>query len=175
MRTAKKEESLVRRAQAGDRQAFGELVRIYQNQILYLVYDFVGNYDQAQDIAQDIFMKAYDAIESFQRRSSFETWLKRIAINASKDALRKKKRTPVKMTLKKDIADAQDHNRSNETIDIFDKALMNLSANQKTALVLRYYHGEKINDIAEIMNINENTVRIHLHRAIEKIRQSIRK
>jgi len=174
MRTVKKEESLVRRAKAGDRQAFGQLVRIYLNQILYLVYDFIGDYEQAQDIAQDVFIKAYSGISTFEQRSSFGTWLKRIAINTCQDALRKKQRAPAKISLNKDLADAGDSDGSNGIMDMVQKAFRNLSPNQKTAIILRYYHGEKINDIAEIMDINENTVRIHIHRAIEKIRRSLR-
>jgi len=175
MRTTDKEELLVRRAKSGDSEAFGQLVQIYQNQILYLAYDFMGDYEQARDIAQDIFMKAFNGIDSFEQRSSFGTWLKRIAVNTCKDALRKKQRMPEKTNLKPQLTSPENADRSDGHRDIIKKGFINLSANQKTAVVLRYFHGETISQIAEIMNINENTVRIHIHRAVQKIRQSLRK
>jgi RNA polymerase sigma-70 factor (ECF subfamily) len=169
MRTSSREENLVRRAKAGDKQAFGQLVRIYQHDILFLIYDFM------RDIAQDVFIKAFSGISSFEQRSSFETWLKRIAVNSAIDALRKKKRMPETEQLKNEPEDTNDSIRSDDIRDLVETTFHNLSPNQRTAVVLRYFQGETIDEIADIMNVTENTVRIHIHRAMEKIRRILRK
>lgn len=174
MRTFNREETLVRRAKKGDRQAFGQLVRMYQDHILYLVYDFTGDYEQAQDIAQEVFLKAFNGIKSFGQRSSFETWLNRIAINSAIDAMRKKQRRPDTRPLEKEPKDPEDQEYSKEVRDMVEETFHSLSSNQKTAVIFRYFQGKTINDIANIMNISENTVRIHIHRAMEKIRQRLR-
>jgi RNA polymerase sigma-70 factor (ECF subfamily) len=174
MRAAKKENLLVRRAQSGDDRAFGQLVQIYQNQILYLVYDFIGDYEQAQDIAQDIFVKTYKSIKSFEGRSSFGTWLKRIAINSCNDVLRKKKRMPENVRIKTSLAVSESPANQEENREIIDRAFASLSPNQYSAMVLRYFQDEEISEIAKIMLINENTVRIHIHRAMLKLRKMLK-
>ncbi len=81
----------IRKAIKGNKNAFGKLVELYQDHILFLVYDYLGNYEEAKDAAQDVFVKALENLKSFNKKAEFKTWLYRIAINTSIDYLRKRK------------------------------------------------------------------------------------
>ena len=81
----------IRQAIKGNKAAFGKLVKLYQDQILYLAYDYLGNFEEAKDVAQDVFIKAYENLKDFNQKAEFKTWLYRITINTSIDYLRKRK------------------------------------------------------------------------------------
>ena len=168
------EDRLIRRAKSGDRTAFGELVQRHQNRILNLAYDFLGDFDQAKDAAQEIFMKAFNRIDTFEGRSSFPTWLNRIAVNTCLDIQRNRKRIPIHEQLSNQTADQGSPSQVAEIRDLLETVFKNLSENQKTALILKYFHGNTVPEISEIMEITENTVRIHIYRAIHKLRQKLR-
>ncbi len=76
-----KEDRLLRKAIKGNKNAFGKLVELYQDKILYLAFDYLGNYDDAKDVAQEVFLKAYNKLDLYEERSAFTTWLYRIAVN----------------------------------------------------------------------------------------------
>ena len=80
---------IVKQVQAGNSAAFGRLVTKYQDKILDLIYDYVGEYESAKDLAQEVFMKAYQSISTFKGESKFSTWLYRITINTTIDYKRK--------------------------------------------------------------------------------------
>ena len=168
------EDRLIKRAKSGDRAAFGELVQRYQSRILYLAYDFLGDFEQAKDAGQEIFMKAFNRIDTFEGRSSFPTWLNRIAVNTCLDIQRHRKRMPTHEQLSDQTADRGSPSQVTEIQDFLETAFKNLSDNQKTALILKYFHGNSVQEISEIMEITENTVRIHIYRAIQKLRQKMR-
>ena len=84
---------LAKKAKTGDRRAFSELVRLNQDRVLYLAYDFLGSWDEAKDVAQDVFIKAYQKMETFEGKSKFSTWLYRITTNMCIDYQRRKKRS----------------------------------------------------------------------------------
>ncbi len=168
---------LVRFAKHGNKAAFGKLVRKYRDPLLNLVYDYLRDYDQAKDVAQDVFMRAFRNIRDFEEKSLFSSWLYRIAVNASIDALKsraRKKRRPL---------EAADDERENGTPqnaqDLLDDemiyAINKLSENQHTAIILRYFHQKSIHEIAEVLDCAESTVRIHLHRAIQKLQKDLKR
>jgi len=80
---------LIVKAKAGNSLAFGKLVEKYRDQILNLAYDFSGDYNQAKDIAQEVFLKVFVSISSFEGKSKFSTWLYRVAVNTSLDEIKK--------------------------------------------------------------------------------------
>ena len=86
------DQKLIHKAQRGDRRAFGKLVKKYRNKVLYLAYDLLGNYDDAQDVAQSVFLRVFSGIRNFKGKSSFSTWLYRITVNQSIDFKRSKYR-----------------------------------------------------------------------------------
>ena len=183
----KTESTLIAKAKAGDRHAFGQLVEMYQAQILALAYDLMGNYDDASDLAQDAFIRAFRSLKSFEERARFSTWLYRITVNLAMDVHRKRKRRPT--------SSFEDHFRDgtppektpnlietpsesleqDEIHNILTGALEQLTENQRTATVLKYFHHRSCKEIADIMGCAEGTVRIHLHRALNHLRKRVKK
>src|SRR3989338_5903260 len=89
--TTGKEEELVLQARGGDLKSFSALVQIYQERAIRIAHSFVGNFEDARDMAQEAFVKAYENLDSFKEESRFYTWFYRILVNTCKDFLRKKK------------------------------------------------------------------------------------
>ena len=165
--------TLVKLAKRGNRAAFGKLVLRYREKILNLAYDFLGDYESARDVAQDIFVKSWRNIREFEERSKFSSWLYRIAINTCLDAQKKiKKHRELPFTdqyLKSQEPSIIQQDRTGNIDDELAAAIMQLSRNQRTAIILRYFHDQSIHDIAEVIGCSDATVRIHLHRAIQKL------
>jgi RNA polymerase sigma-70 factor (ECF subfamily) len=182
------DEQLVVKSKRGNKRAFGKLVKKYQNKILYLCFDLLGNYDDAKDAAQEVFMKAYNKIVLFKGNAKFSTWIYRIAVNQCMDLLRIKNRHPVyplgifdheERGLSEDYHGSTpeflvSYLETKELKYIIDQAICQLSNQQKTVLVLKYYQDMKTSEIAEILNCSEDTVRVHLHRAIERLRKLLK-
>lgn len=164
---------LIKKSLKGDKRAFGKLVKLYQDQILYLAADYLGNYEEAKDAAQDIFMKAYEKLKQYNQKAEFKTWLYRIAINTSIDYLRKRKSM-------QDVQNKIELNPLENNIqpendlwdDNFSDAMKTLSENQYSAIVLKYFHSKTTKEISDILDCDVNTVRIHLHRGIQKLKQN---
>ena len=170
---------LVRLAKNGNKAAFGKLARKYRDTVLSLVYDFLKDYQIAQDVAQDVFIKAFKNIGDFEERSRFSSWLFRIAVNTSLDA-RKNQSRRRKFLSKKDVYDESVQKSANQDMqdgidDTLVNALNKLSDHQQTAIIMRYFHDSSIREIAEVLDCSESTVRIHLHRAIQKLDKSLKK
>lgn len=181
---------LVARAKMGDSSAFGKLVRRYQKKALYLAYDLLGNYHDAQDVAQNAFFQAFKKIKDFQEKSTFSTWIYRIVTNAAIDFQRSKKRKPA-MSLNQpafdeeqpvEIGDTlpQHGYELDEQIERIDLARVirqmaeQLPPQQKAAFVLKYFHEKTTPEIAEIIKCDEVTVRGHIMRATMKLRKMLK-
>jgi len=170
---------LVRLAKNGNKAAFGKLARRHRDAVLVLAYDFLYDYEHAEDIAQDVFMKAFKNIGDFEEKSRFSSWLYRITVNTSLDA-RKSKVRRRKFLIKKDVYEESSYVSTQPSLqngidDTLMNALNKLSDNQQTAIILRYFHDKSVREIADVLDCAENTVRIHLHRAIQKLDKSLKK
>ncbi len=180
--------SLIKKAKKGDKKSFGKLVKMHQQSILYLAYDLVGNYEDAKDLAQEVFIRAFEKINQFEERSQFSTWLNRITVNLAIDHRRKNKKNP-----RQSIGDNFDQIHHSEILDgfnnqdspekaiefsenrtVLEQALNKLSENQRTVVALKYFHQNSTKEIAETMNIAENTVRIHLFRAMKNLKNILK-
>ena len=167
------DQNLVYLARQGSKGAFDKLVRKYRDQMLALAYDFVNDYELAGDITQEAFINAYRRIRDFEERAKFSSWLYRIVVNTSLDALRIKRQRSV-LSVGNDInpddlpADTP-HISADGPDDRLIAALQGLAENQQTAIILRYFHDKDIYEIADILACSESTVRVHLHRAIRKL------
>lgn len=175
---------LVQQAKAGDRRAFGKLVNKYQRWIINLVYELVRDWEEAKDLAQEAFIRAYQKLAQFQERSEFSTWLYRIAINIVTDFHRRQKKYIHEELNEKSISEASiDLNQNSaqaaledpvERLEIrqkLDRAIQLLSEQQRIVTILRYFHQKSLPEIAEIMECSESTARVHLFRAMTNLKK----
>ena len=164
---------LVRLAKHGNRAAFGKLAQKYRDQVLALTFDFLKDYESAKDIAQDVFIKAFKNMRDFEEKAQFSSWLYRITVNACLDAQKRVKNRPETRIESSEHETAEQRVKENNQLDSIDDtmayALEQLSNNQRTAVILRYFHDKTIQEIAEVIDCAESTVRIHLHRAMQKM------
>jgi len=180
--------SLVRRAQAGERAAYDLLVLKYQHKVVKLVMRYTRNPADAEDVAQDSFIKAYRALPQFRGDSAFYTWLYRIAINTAKNALAARDRNPVMAQIElQDSDDGPDLvNRlkdpdtpeglalTEEIRGTVNAAIDALPEDLRTAIVLRELEGLSYEEIAAAMDCPVGTVRSRIFRAREAIDRRLR-
>jgi RNA polymerase sigma-70 factor (ECF subfamily) len=181
------DQQLVERVQAGEKAAFDLLVRKYQHRVLKLVGRFVSDAAEAEDVAQEAFLKAYRALASFRGDSAFYTWLYRIAINTAKNALVSNRRRPVDFDL--DLQDPEQYDRharlkegdtpegvllTEEIRSVVEKAMEQLPEDLRTAIVLRELEGLSYEEIAEAMDCPVGTVRSRIFRAREAIDKKLK-
>ena len=181
------DQQLVERVQAGDKSAFDLLVRKYQHRVLKLVGRFVSDAAEAEDVAQEAFLKAYRALASFRGDSAFYTWLYRIAINTAKNALVSNRRRPVDFDL--DLQDPDQYDRharlkegdtpegvllTEEIRTVVERAMEQLPEDLRTAIVLRELEGLSYEEIAEAMDCPVGTVRSRIFRAREAIDRKLK-
>jgi RNA polymerase sigma-70 factor (ECF subfamily) len=176
--------SLVRRVQAGERAAFDLLVLKYQHKVVKLVMRYTRNPADAEDVAQEAFIKAYRALPQFRGDSAFYTWLYRIAINTAKNALVARGRNPVSFHLdtqgtSDDGPDLLNRLRDPDTPEglalteeirgTVNAAIDALPEDLRTAIVLRELEGLSYEEIATAMDCPIGTVRSRIFRAREAI------
>ena len=180
--------SLVRRVQAGDRGAFDLLVLKYQHKVVKLVMRYLKDPTEAEDVAQEAFIKAYRALPQFRGDSAFYTWLYRIAINTAKNALVSRDRSPIsyEINLNSDdeAPDVASRLRDPDTPEglalteeirgIVTAAIDALPEDLRTAIVLRELDGMSYEEIAAAMDCPVGTVRSRIFRAREAIDRRLR-
>lgn len=183
---AELDKELVLKVQQGDKSAFDLLVIKYQHRIIQLVNRYVKDPSEAQDVAQEAFIKAYRALGNFRGDSAFYTWLYRIAINTAKNYLVSRSRRYSDYQV--DIQDAEqvgnapelkgmdtpEHLLMNdEIVNVVNTAIENLSEEMKTAITLREFEGLSYEEIAEAMECPVGTVRSRIFRAREAIDEKL--
>jgi RNA polymerase sigma-70 factor, ECF subfamily len=180
--------ALVRRAQQGDRAAFEVLVARHQGRVFAVAGGILRNREDVEDISQQVFLKAYFSLKRFDQRSAFSTWLYKITVNECWDLLRKKKVRP--LVFESELSDEQAHayhstedkaefapdvSEQLETRDQLDRWLDCLEERDRTMLVLKEVQGFTVEEIAEMMGLNGNTVKVRLFRARQRIAQKLRR
>jgi len=170
---------IIQRIKSGDKRAFAELVDRYRNQVAALAYKMVGDYDEAADVTQNVFVKTSQNIWRYDDSKRFYTWLYRITVNASIDYMRKHRRHRHE-PLENAYDTAENHRdnpenrfRTNQLREFIEEAAERLNGKQKSAFVLRDLEGCHIDDVANIMDMPEATVRWYLHRARQKIKKDL--
>jgi RNA polymerase sigma-70 factor (ECF subfamily) len=174
---------LVQRATAGDLDAFDELIRRYQVRIYTTVYNMTGNHEDANDLVQEAFIRAYNALGSFKGDSSFYTWVYRIAVNKTLNFLKSRK-TRSAMSLNDLDLNAENHpdlvafisdktpRRDADLSELQEKlneALLKLSDTHRMVVVLHDVQGVSHEEIARIMDCNIGTVRSRLFYARQQL------
>lgn len=173
--------ALAARAAAGDLQAFEDLVRRYRNDVYALSYHFVRNREDAWDISQEVFIKAYRAIGRFRGESSFKTWLLRIAANHCKDTFKRRKIPTVAFD---EALGTDQHPQDGLAPDqamaarelgaAIEQAIDGLSPIHKTAFLLREFEDLSYQQMAEVMQCSLGTVMSRLHHARKKLQRALR-
>jgi RNA polymerase sigma-70 factor, ECF subfamily len=179
---------LVRKAQAGDKEAFEELVRRHQHRVFAVAGGILRRREDVEDIAQQVFVKAYFSLKRFDQRAAFSTWLYKITVNECWDLLRKKKVRP--LLYESDLSEeqarqfsaservesgAQDVSDRLEAQQRVELLLQGLDERDRLMLVLKEVEGFAIEEIAEILDLNANTVKVRLFRARRRIVNQVRK
>lgn len=174
------EEQLLVRARSGDLIAFEQLINGYEKKIYNLTYRMTHNHEDASDLVQEAFLKAYLSLSSFKGESRFDTWLFRIASNLCIDFLRKKSRRHVVSMdepnetedsfLPKQFADESNRHDPEYALQrkeqklLIEQEIAKLPYEQKVVLLLREYYGYNYEEIASILDISVGTVKSRLHR-----------
>jgi RNA polymerase sigma-70 factor (ECF subfamily) len=181
------ESELVRRARKGDLQAYDDLVKRYQERIYATIYHMTSNHEDANDLAQDSFIKAFQALKSFKGGSTFYTWLYRIAVNKTINFLKQRKnRTHMSLN---DIDFNAEHDTDlialisektprrdaglKELQKKLNEALLKLSEPHRLVVVLHDVQGQSHEEIAEIMDCNIGTVRSRLFYARQQMQAEL--
>jgi RNA polymerase sigma-70 factor (ECF subfamily) len=180
-----RDEELVALCQSGQGEVFEILVRRYMEKAFRIALDFTHNTEEAKDLSQDAFLRAFSRIKQFDGRSSFYTWFYRLVVNLCLDYTRRKGRVvwerlenetegvvaPAGLT---DTVSGPDQEAmAGETKRRVDLTLEAMPKKQRTAFLLRNHQGLSIPDIAKVMKTTEGTVRVYLHRAVAALRQSL--
>ena len=179
---------LVRRAQAEDKGAFEELVRRHQHRVFAVAGGILRRREDVEDIAQQVFVKAYFSLKRFDQRAAFSTWLYKITVNECWDLLRKKKVRP--LIYESDLSEEQarqfdgseKHENlgpdTSETLEMrqhVDRLLAGIDERDRMMLILKEVEGFAVEEIAQMLDLNANTVKVRLFRARRRIVSQARK
>lgn len=171
--------------QRGEGQLFEILVRRYMEKAFRIALDFTRNREEAKDLSQDAFLRAFSRIQQFDGRSSFYTWFYRLLVNLCLDHMRRKGKVLWETletdgkngVVRKELTDNNarpDHQViAGEAKRRAEATLEAMPGKQRMAFLLRNHQGLAIADIAKVMKTTEGTVRVYLHRAVAALRQSL--
>ena len=179
---------LVRRAQSEDQEAFEELVRRHQHRVFAVAGGILRRREDVEDIAQQVFVKAYFSLKRFDQRAAFSTWLYKITVNECWDLLRKKKVRP--LVYESDLSEEQakqviaaegknsggpDISDRMEARQRVERLLEGLDERDRLMLILKEVEGFAVEEIAQVLDLNANTVKVRLFRARRRIVNKVRK
>ncbi|MGH9742944.1 MAG: RNA polymerase sigma factor [Candidatus Acidiferrum sp.] len=179
---------LVRRAQQEDQEAFAELVRRHQHRVFAVAGGILRRREDVEDISQQVFVKAYFSLKRFDQRAAFSTWLYKITVNECWDMLRKKKVRP--LVYESDLSEEQarqvisaeekggggpDISDRLEARERVERLLDGLDERDRLMLVLKEVEGFAVEEIAQVLDLNANTVKVRLFRARRRIVNRVRK
>ena len=179
------DEELVARATAGDVDSFNQLVSRWERTIYALAYRTLGREEDARDVVQEAFLRAYRGLRGFKGEAKFSSWLYRITLNLCRDWIRRERRAPVVQPPEGkdavDIADAQaspsesveDLVARREMSRAVARAMADLPEEQRTAILLKEYHGLTFQEIADQLNCPLSTVKTRLYQGLSVLRRRL--
>jgi RNA polymerase sigma-70 factor (ECF subfamily) len=184
IRTAWTDEELVTRSMNGDVDSFNQLVVRWERPIYALAYRTIGREEDARDIVQDTFLRAFRALPGFKGQAKFSSWLYRIALNLCRDWMRKQRRTPtVPMPEHVDLVELASEQGPVESIeDLVARremsravalAMKHLPDEQRTAIILKEYHGLTFQEIADLQGCPLSTVKTRLYQGLSVLRRQL--
>jgi RNA polymerase sigma-70 factor, ECF subfamily len=176
------EQQLVQRIQSGDEIAFRQLVDRYQAKVLSIVHGVLRNHNDAEDIAQQVFAKIYLSVGKFDNRSSLLTWIYKITVNECYDYLRKKRvrKLVYESDFNEEDSQRMEYSASGadsaptadvnlERRDIVVKLMGKISEEERQLMMLKEVEGHSVEELASMMGMNENTIKVKLFRTRQKL------
>jgi len=172
------DDKTVQQASNGDKQAFRLIVLHYAQAVNRLAYRYTADASYAEDIAQETFIKAFQAINRYQPQAKFSTWLLRITTNSAIDYLRKANRQMADSLDQEGIQhDIPDHRiKAEDHLDLhqrLNQAMTDLSDVERLAVTMKHHQGYSINETAQVLKINDNACKQTLFRAVQKLRKQL--
>jgi RNA polymerase sigma-70 factor (ECF subfamily) len=180
------DEELVARSRGGDLDSFNQLILRWERPIYALAYRVIGREEDARDVCQEAFLRAYRALPGFKGEAKFSSWLYRITLNLCRDWIRRQRRAPVvQMPEEVDVLDLQSAAEPSESIEdlvarreltaVVEHAMAQLPAEQRTAIILKEYHGMTFQEIADLQGCPLSTVKTRLYQGLSVLRRQLQR
>jgi len=180
------DEELVTRSRGGDADSFNQLILRWERPIYALAYRVIGREEDARDVCQETFLRAYRSLAGFKGEAKFSSWLYRIALNLCRDWIRRQRRTPVSQFPEDmDILEAAAAKEPTESIEdlvarrelsaVVEEAMALLPEEQRTAIILKEYHGMTFQEIADLQGCPLSTVKTRLYQGLSVLRRQLQR
>jgi RNA polymerase sigma-70 factor (ECF subfamily) len=180
------DEELVAKSIRGDADSFNELILRWERPIYALAYRTIGREEDARDVCQETFLRAFRALPGFRGQAKFSSWLYRIALNLCRDWVRRERRTPVVQPPEEvDLMDLAAAREPSEPIEelvarkdlarAVERAMARLPEEQRTAIILKEYHGLTFQEIADLVGCPLSTVKTRLYQGLTVLRRELAK
>jgi len=181
---ARTDEELVALSMRGDTESFDQLILRWERPIYALAYRVIGREEEARDVVQETFLRAYRGIGSFRGQAKFSSWIYRIALNLCRDWIRRERRTPVSPVPEgADLGEMAAERGPVESIEelvarqdlsrVVAKAMEQLPEEQRTAIILKEYHGMTFQEIADLQGCPLSTVKTRLYQGLIVLRRRL--
>ena len=178
------DEELVARSMGGDLDSFNQLVLRWERPIYALAYRVIGREEDARDVCQETFMRAFRALGGFKGQAKFSSWLYRIALNLCRDWIRRQRRQPIAQAPEGvDLIDLAAEEAPTESIEdlvarrevgrAVQRAMAFLPEEQRTAIILKEYHGLTFQEIADLLDCPLSTVKTRLYQGLSVLRRQL--
>jgi RNA polymerase sigma-70 factor (ECF subfamily) len=174
---------LIARAAAGDHGAFHALVEKHRAMVYRVAYQFAGNHHDAEDIAQDVFIKVYRSLDKFRQAAQLTSWMYRIVMNACIDYRRRhapagaapfgEEAEQKMLNTPEEAPDPEERAYAGELGEALEAEIQRLPPGQKMVFIMRHHQGLKLGEIAEALGLAEGTVKRQLHAAVHRLRQAL--
>jgi RNA polymerase sigma-70 factor, ECF subfamily len=182
---ASTDEELVARSMGGDLDSFNQLVLRWERPIYALAYRVIGREEDARDVAQEAFLRAFRALGGFKGQAKFSSWLYRITLNLCRDWIRRERRTPIAQAPEGvDLIELAGESSPAESVEelvsrrqlgrAVEKAMALLPEDQRTAIILKEYHGLTFQEIADLLDCPLSTVKTRLYQGLSVLRKQLR-
>ena len=178
------DEELVARSIGGDSESFNELILRWERPIYALAYRTIGREEDARDVCQETFLRAFRALKGFKGQAKFSSWLYRITLNLCRDWIRRERRQPIAQAPEGvdliDLASEQSPAESiedlvarNEISQVVARVMAGLPEEQRTAILLKEYHGLTFQEIADMLDCPLSTVKTRLYQGLTVLRRQL--
>ena len=178
------DEELVARSISGDADSFNELILRWERPIYALAYRTIGREEDARDVCQETFLRAFRALPGFRGQAKFSSWLYRIALNLCRDWIRRERRTPVAQAPEGvDLIELAGETSPSDSVEelvarreigrAVARAMADLPEEQRTAIILKEYHGLTFQEIADMLECPLSTVKTRLYQGLSVLRRQL--